>query len=315
MTPHGANPLKVLRTHVEPYQSLLREMVDFARRRAETNQEVIVKEALDDALRLVRHDRRGKHINLTTDVAPNLPPVNIRDDDLVLILVNLLINAFDAMPAGGTVTIEGTLNHAGEVLIRVTDTGMGMTDEVRTRATDALYTTKTEVPAGTLNLCRYPPSRRRSARACERAEPRHHCERLSSHHRGGGRPQFRARRRGRTGMTERILVIEDEETLRRNLVRYLTGLGYEVDEVACGTDAVPLLERHGYDIVLSDIVLGDMDGLDVLRHVRAVAPETAVLMMTAYGSLDSAIEAFRAGAGDYLLKPFPLEVLERESAT
>ena len=111
-------------------------------------------------------------------------------------------------------------------------------------------------------------------------------------------------------MTERILVIEDEETLRRNLVRYLAGLEDSVDESSCGAEAVDLLERHGYDIILSDIVLGDMDGLDVLRRVRALAPETAVLMMTAYGSLDSAIEAFRAGAGDYLLKPFPLEVLE-----
>ncbi len=111
-------------------------------------------------------------------------------------------------------------------------------------------------------------------------------------------------------MTERILVVEDEQTLRRNVARYLVGLGYEVDDVGCGSDVAPLLERHGYDIVLSDIVLGDMDGLQVLRHVRAVAPETAVLMMTAYGSLDSAIESFRAGAGDYLIKPFPLGVLE-----
>jgi signal transduction histidine kinase len=88
-----------------------------------------------------------------TELEPDLPPVRIRDDDLVLILVNLLINALDAMPDGGEVRIEGRLSRSGEVLVQVTDTGTGMTDEVRRRAMEALYTTKERGSGLGLSTC------------------------------------------------------------------------------------------------------------------------------------------------------------------
>ncbi len=135
-------PLKVLKTHVDRIGRSLHEMVDFARRRTQTQQNAIVKEAVQDALRLLRHRQGSRQVTFSTELESNLPPVRIRDDDLVLILVNLLINALDAMPDGGEVRIEGRLSRSGEVLVQVTDTGTGMTDKVRRRALEALYTTK-----------------------------------------------------------------------------------------------------------------------------------------------------------------------------
>ena len=112
-------------------------------------------------------------------------------------------------------------------------------------------------------------------------------------------------------MGERILIIEDEESLRRNLERCLAELGHKVSCAACGEDAVGLLHREQFDIVITDIRLGDMDGLDILKRITSLSSQAGVLVMTAYGSLDSAIEAFRSGAHDYILKPFSLEEIEQ----
>ena len=80
---------------------------------------------------------------------------------------------------------------------------------------------------------------------------------------------------------------------------------------ACGEEAVRLLCNEPFDIVITDIRLGDMDGVDLVRRVMSRSSITGVLVMTAYGSLNSAIEAFRSGAHDYILKPFSLDEFEQ----
>jgi len=110
---------------------------------------------------------------------------------------------------------------------------------------------------------------------------------------------------------EKILIIEDENTLRRNLEIFLGDLGHRVHCAACGQDAVGLLYHEQFDIVITDIHLGDMDGLDLVKWITSWSSQTSVLVMTAYGSLDSSIQAFRSGAHDYVLKPFSLEEIEQ----
>ena len=113
-------------------------------------------------------------------------------------------------------------------------------------------------------------------------------------------------------MGESILIVEDEETLRKNLVTFLSREGHSVASAASGTKAMALLAQESFDIVVTDIQLGDIDGLEVLKRVRSEAPNTVVLMMTAYASIKSAVEAFRNGAHDYLLKPFSLQELRQK---
>ena len=107
-------------------------------------------------------------------------------------------------------------------------------------------------------------------------------------------------------MRESILVVEDEATLRTNVARYLSRAGHTVATAACGRAALAELERRSFDIVITDLRLGDIEGLAVLDHVRASSPESVVLIMTAYASVDSAVEALRRGAHDYVLKPLSL---------
>lgn len=111
-------------------------------------------------------------------------------------------------------------------------------------------------------------------------------------------------------MAERILVVEDESTLCTNIARYLSRAGYKVTAVESGRAALAELERITFDLVITDLRLPDVDGLTVLDHVRATSPESFVLIMTAFASVESAVEALRRGAHDYVLKPLSLADLK-----
>src|SRR5476649_2506542 len=108
----------------------------------------------------------------------------------------------------------------------------------------------------------------------------------------------------------RILVADDHDALRRGLVRGLIEAGHEVDEAPNGNAAIARLHESQYDVVLSDLKMGGSDGMDVLRTCRALHPTTAVILMTAFGSIATAVEAMKTGAFDYVQKPFEIEEME-----
>src|SRR6187455_3397501 len=108
----------------------------------------------------------------------------------------------------------------------------------------------------------------------------------------------------------RILVADDHDALRRGLVRGLTEAGHEVEEASNGNAAIERLHDSYFDVVLSDLKMGGSDGMDVLRTTRAMHPTTAVILMTAFGTVNTAVEAMKIGAFDYVQKPFEIEEME-----
>jgi DNA-binding response OmpR family regulator len=113
----------------------------------------------------------------------------------------------------------------------------------------------------------------------------------------------------------RVLVVDDERTLRTTLSDLLNRVGYQVWSVGCGSDALEIMARQEFDVVLLDLKMPDIDGTDVLREARLHAPQTLFIIMTAYGTLESAIVGIRHGAFDYLLKPSSLQkILETVEA-
>jgi two-component system response regulator PilR (NtrC family) len=104
-----------------------------------------------------------------------------------------------------------------------------------------------------------------------------------------------------------ILVAEDEASVRESLADLLRDESYQVTTAVDGAAAISALDTSEFDLVLSDVRMPGADGLAVLRHSREVAPQTLVLLMTAHATVDSAVEALRRGAQDYLLKPIMLE--------
>jgi two-component system response regulator PilR (NtrC family) len=102
----------------------------------------------------------------------------------------------------------------------------------------------------------------------------------------------------------RILIVDDEESLREFLSIMLHREGYQVDTAVDGAQAATHLRDHAYDLVISDIKMPRMTGLELLRHIKERSPETVVLMITAFSTTEEAIEAMKQGAYDYITKPF-----------
>jgi DNA-binding NtrC family response regulator len=105
------------------------------------------------------------------------------------------------------------------------------------------------------------------------------------------------------------LVVDDEAMMADSLKQNLAEEGYTVDTALSGADAIELFDRGGHHVAVCDVQLPDMDGLEVLRHIKDAQPATEVIVMTGYGTVQRAIEATKAGAFWFLEKPFEFEVL------
>ncbi|HKL48469.1 MAG TPA: sigma-54 dependent transcriptional regulator, partial [Desulfuromonadales bacterium] len=107
----------------------------------------------------------------------------------------------------------------------------------------------------------------------------------------------------------RILVAEDEEIMRVTVLDHLRSQGWLADQAETGTKALEMIRSSRYDLVLSDIRMPGMDGEALLAEIKRVSPRTEVVLMTAYGSSDNAVNCLKKGAADYILKPFDLDDL------
>lgn len=108
-------------------------------------------------------------------------------------------------------------------------------------------------------------------------------------------------------MKKRVLVVEDEDKLRRILELQLLDSGFDVEKAATAEEALPLIDRA--DLIVTDFKLPGMTGLDMLHLIRRQDSHVPVIVMTAFGTVENAVEAMKAGAGDFLLKPFSLDHL------
>lgn len=121
----------------------------------------------------------------------------------------------------------------------------------------------------------------------------------------------------------RILIAEDEDVLRRNLTFILNSSGYLASSARNSLDAISLLKKKTYDIVITDLIMPDKGGGELIKYVSENCPDTYIIIMTAYPSIDSAINAVKRGIIDYFTKPFKTEdilaaiekALERKKGT
>ena len=110
-------------------------------------------------------------------------------------------------------------------------------------------------------------------------------------------------------LVKRILVVDDEENTRIGLSKLLSQEGFQVESAANGNDALEMLGQHKINLVISDINMPDMNGLVFLRELSRKFPSTNVIMITAYGGVESYLEAMNLGAYEYLHKPVRLDEL------
>ncbi|MCA1616712.1 MAG: response regulator, partial [Acidobacteria bacterium] len=108
----------------------------------------------------------------------------------------------------------------------------------------------------------------------------------------------------------RILVVDDEPMMADSLKQNLTEEGYTVDTASNGAEAIELFDRGGHHVAICDVQLPDMDGIEVLKHIKDTRPASEVIIVTGYGTVERAVEATKAGAFWFLQKPFDFEVLQ-----
>ncbi|MCP4274721.1 MAG: response regulator, partial [Gammaproteobacteria bacterium] len=109
---------------------------------------------------------------------------------------------------------------------------------------------------------------------------------------------------------EKILVVDDDDLSRGYLSEALQRNGYSVDNASDGQEAVSLTDKQNYDMIFLDMRMPRMGGMKVLERVKKTSKETTIVIMTAYGSIESAVEAMQKGAYDYIIKPFSVDNIE-----
>src|SRR5207249_791666 len=157
--------------------------------------------------------------------------------------------------------------------------------------------------------------RRRGRRRRGRPRARHRAR-----HRAGARRPHPPGERGRQGQPlharaaaelgpgmATVLIVDDEKNIREHLATYVRSLRHRAEVAPEATAALALLEQHEPDVIFSDVRMAGMDGLALLREIRRRRPDAVVVLMTAYATVAQAVEAMRAGAYDYLVKPFSLD--------
>ena len=268
-------------------RKLVRALTDFARKGLEDAQPVDLNELVRQEADLLRSTTRSK-VELVLELDPDLPRILGEPSALTNALMNLCVNALDAMPEGGVLSFRTRLTPGGAVTLSVADTGQGMTPEVRDRAVEPFFTTK---PAGkgtglglpgvygtmkahggsvdlwsqlgegarvTLTFPRYAP---------EEPTPVHAPEPAAVATPGG----------------LRVLVVDDDPIIQETLPGLLAFLGHTCHSASRGQEALDLLEGGlEVDLVILDHNMPGLTGAETLVRLRALRPELPVILSTGY---------------------------------
>ena len=320
-SPLRADAQQVKKT-VGQASNLTKQLLAFSRKQDVEAQSLDLDLVIQETREVLAH-LIGADIQLVvrTDGTPHF--IHAHRDELEQVLVNLALNARDAMPHGGKLEIEvGTDKAPGQsegspdlVLLSVSDTGAGMDEETRERAFDPFFTRKPVNQGTGLGLSLVYGVVTRAGGQVQ----------LSSEPGSGTRVELywpaareasgqRGERDGElapTGGTERILVVEDDEELRLSMERVLLGQGYHVVGTAGAEAALTEARRREFDLVVSDVVMPQMSGLELIEKMATIQPVPVLLVS---GNLDHpSLRDHAIPPGVALLpKPFSMEQLAGE---
>ncbi len=229
----------------------------------------------------------------------DLEPVEVDPLLFTQALVNLIVNAAEAMaPSGGSLEITARraylLGH-DEVAIRVADRGPGIPERQLGELFKPFFTTKPEGHGLGLAISQNILLEHGGRIVAQNRPP----------HEGTGAafevqlPMVRS--------SVQVLIADDEALIRQSLRTTLAREGFDVTVAASGNEAWLRFQEDRPDVVLLDLVLGDADGIELLRRMRQEAPDAKVILISAHGSIESAVAAMKLGGYDFIKKPFELE--------
>ncbi|WP_426441937.1 PAS domain S-box protein [Bradyrhizobium genosp. P] len=289
--------------------SLTRQLLTFARRQSLQPQSIALPERVG-ALRDMLNSGLGNAVSLTVDIADDVWSVVADPNELETALVNLVVNARDAMPDGGSVTVSAkNVPEKAQVAISVRDTGVGIPDDIATKVFDPFFTTKPVGKGTGLGLSQVHGFAHQAEGTVELSTvlgegttitiylPKATAQRASNPE------QLLSKGRGT------VLLVEDNPDVAVASTGLLEQLGYNVRWAVDAPSALAELEKNGVDIVFSDVVMpGKMDGVGLAKAIREKKPEIPVLLATGYSSSTMDVGSQFA----ILRKPYQLHELSRE---
>jgi PAS domain S-box-containing protein len=324
-----AADVKDIRATADRAANLAHQLLAFSRRQMIEPRVVDMNELISGAHTMLRR-LIGENIELVTQAAPDLKPVKVDPTQFTQVVVNLVVNARDAMPAGGTLTLatanvelDGLLaaempGAAGPyVRLTATDTGAGMTEDVLQHLFEPFFTTKDtgrgtglglatcygvvkqaggnifgcNEPGGGSTFAVYLPA---SAQPVEAAAE-------------GDAPAL-------PGGQETILLAEDERAVHKLASRVLRELGYTVLSAVDGGEALRILEQHGgaIDLLITDVVMPGMNGKELAERVTRQRPSVRVLLTSGYADDELVRHDIASQSVAFLPKPFSPQMLARQ---
>jgi nitrogen-specific signal transduction histidine kinase/ActR/RegA family two-component response regulator len=284
-----------------------RRMQEFARQRGPhrsvpVNPNTLLSEALEDV-----RSRCGPNIAVVRELGT---VKNVSGDPLALreAIDNLVVNAIEAMPDGGTLTVATSIE-AGEAVLTVTDTGDGMTQEIQKKIFDPFFTTKDSASGLGLSTAEAIIQRHGGQIDVDSVPDKGTTMRVRLPL-AGATPRIRDLSPvsvPQAGAAARCLVVEDEVDVRDMIKDMLTTGGHRVTLAGDGAEAVELFRRETFDLVITDLAMPRVDGLQLARLVKSERPTIPVLMLTGWGVTLTAEELQEHGVDAVLPKPLRMD--------
>jgi PAS domain S-box-containing protein len=317
--------LEMMRSAAMRGASLTGQLLAFSRRQRLDAKRIDLNEAVE-SMRELLQSTLGGGIRISTELSPDLWPAQVDPTQYELVVLNLAINARDAMGVGGSLTVRTANVSLGEpmlpedppagdyVVTSITDTGSGMTEEVLAKAFEPFFTTKEPGKGSGLGLAQVFGFARQSGGGVKITTqlgggttvavflPR--ARRLDSELRTAPEP---ANPRPRDGV--RVLVVDDDSAVRDVTSAVLREHGYVVEEAGSGAGALELLTNGAHiDAVVADYAMPGMNGVELAQHARSRRPDLPIVFLTGYVDTDA---LSKAGERFIVQKPFQIDELVR----
>lgn len=251
--------------------------------------------------------RQGIEIDVERSLE-EVPDVMGAPSELREVLVNLILNAVQAMPDGGTITFETFTTDRPSVCARVSDTGIGMSDEVQKNIFEPLFTTKGEQGTGMGLAASYGIVQEHEGRIDVTSEPGEGTTFTLSFPPADDSEPKRDETEPDASDPEsvRVLVVDDEEMVRSIVTQLLTLNDHNVDRASSGAEALSMFDDNEYDIVFTDFGMPEMTGAELAQRLHEKSPDLPIILLTGYTDTETAVDE----VNDILSKPFKLEELE-----
>ncbi len=251
--------------------------------------------------------RQGIEISVKTSFE-DVPDILGAASELREVFVNLILNAVQAMPEGGTLRFETFTNDRGQVCVNVSDTGIGMSDEVQQNIFEPLFTTKGDEGTGMGLAASYGIVQEHEGMIDVTSEPGEGTRFTLTFPPAEGEPAPVEEPSPEPSEPESVsvLVVDDEEMVRSTVTRLLSLNGHEVDRASSGAEALTMFSDTEYDIVFTDFGMPEMTGAELSREIKDEDPDLPVILLTGYTETEKAIEE----VDGILSKPFKRDELE-----